>query len=453
MDAVHVYSGAVWGYFQGKQYPRLWYGCLYGDCKMCILAFSVNGSHQSSSVLRSIVLAIAFLSAAMVTLLPSARVGQAALPGVCQPTQVPPVLNHGASGTWNAIQTDRNTILFNGSAYNMWFTGGNGSDFGIGYSSSRDGVNWHTLGYPVLPAASPWPGAIGGPFEPSVIWNGTSYLMYYTSYSSSTEKDIGLAVSKDMIHWNEFGGNPIIRPGPSAYDSEWTAYPSVIYDHSFYKMWYAGQDKLTKTETINYATSLDGVHWTKHADNPVLTSQTVNSVSYDEVRYPSVVTANWGYLMAFYAYTPSQGDILYATSNNGLNWTVGASPLLRTGGNTSGWDYYVSSHALLYNGSNVLLYYTGQSNTSPYHTSIGLALCYFISASNTQTLTSTLTSTRITTVTAVSTLTLTLASTVTSPAPVAAYDSLLEALSVVLGVSLGGSLWFLIRRNGRTIQR
>jgi predicted GH43/DUF377 family glycosyl hydrolase len=385
-------------------------------------------------------------------MLPAARVGQAALPGACSPAQVPPVLNHGAAGTWNAIQTDRSAILFNGSAYNMWFTGSNGSDSAIGYSSSKDGVNWHTLGYPVLTAA-PWPGAIGGPFGPSVVWNGTSYLMYYTSYSSSTEKDVGLAVSNDMIHWNEFAGNPIIRPGPSAYDSEWTAYPSVIYDHSLYKMWYAGQDILTKTETINYATSSDGVHWTKHADNPVLTSQTVNSQSYDEVRYPSVVTANWGYLMAFFAYTPSQGDILYATSDSGLDWTVRSPTLLRTGGTTSGWDYYVSSPALLYNGSSLLLYYTGQSDASPYHTSIGLALCNFISASNTQTTTSTLTSTRITTVTTVSTLIMTLASTMTISAPAAAYDSLLEALSVVLVVTLGGSLWFLIRRNGRATRR
>lgn len=416
----------------------------------------MSANPRSRPVLCSAILAIAFLTATLVTLLPSIQVSQAAVSSACYTTQSPPLLNHGASGTWNAIQTDRNTVIFNGSAYNMWFTGGNGTRYGIGYASSKDGVNWHTLGYPVLPTAPPWPGAIGGPFEPSVVWNGTSYLMYYTSESSSTEKDIGLAVSRDLIHWTEYGGNPVIRPGPSTYDSEWAAYPSVVYDAPLYKMWYTGQDKLTNKETIDYATSLDGIHWTKLAENPVLTSQTVNSPNYNEVRDPSVIKVHSGYLIAFYAYSPSLGDILYATSNDGTNWTSGGYPLLRSGGNASDWNYQLSSPALAYNGSAVSLYYSGESLVSPYYTSIGLASCNFIIISNTQTITSSSTFTQMSTftqtstVTAVSSLTETSTSTVTSSVLTQGYNSALEALSVILAVCLAGSLWLLVRRKGGT---
>jgi len=191
------------------------------------------------------------------------------------------VLSHGNADTWNSVNTDGNVILYNGTAYNTWFRGFNGSgDSAIGYASSKDGLKWQVFGKPVLPAAPPWNGAIGGPFEPSVIWNGTRYLMYYTSHSSPLEKDIGLAVSNDLIHWSEYPNNPIIRPGPGAYDSEWVAYPSVVYDPPLYKMWYTGQNRQTLTETVSYATSYDGIHWNKLGGNPVLTSQSTKSLNY-----------------------------------------------------------------------------------------------------------------------------------------------------------------------------
>lgn len=343
-------------------------------------------------------------------------------------------------------------VLYNGSAYNTWFRGVNGSGyFAIGYASSKDGVNWQVLGHPVLPAAPPWVGAIGGPFEPSVIWNGTRYLMYYTSHSSPPEKDIGLAVSKDMIHWTEYPNNPIIRPGPGAYDSEWVAYPSVVYEPPLYKMWYTGQDIGTKTETVGYASSLDGMHWNKLGGNPVLTSQSTKSSNYNEVRYPSVVRVGSGYLMAFYAYLPSEGDILYASSNDGLNWTAGSSPLLRTGGNTSSWDYHVSSPALVYNGSQISLYYSGGTgnfgSTSPYYTSIGLAPCHFVFISEIQTITHSLTI--IQTATIAETTTLTKTSTVTSSVIGRVYNPEFEALSAILAVGLVGTGWLLVRQRRR----
>lgn len=343
-------------------------------------------------------------------------------------------------------------VFYNGSAYNTWFRGVNGSGYvAIGYASSRDGVNWQVLGYPVLPATPAWVGAIGGPFKPSVIWNGTRYLMYYTSQSSPPEKDIGLAVSTDMIHWTEYPNNPIFRPGPGAYDSEWVAYPSVVYDPPLYKMWYTGQSMQTKTETVGYATSLDGVHWNKPGGNPVLTSQSTKTSSYNEVRYPSVIKVGSGYLMAFYAYLPGDGDILYASSNDGLNWTVGSSPLLLTGGNTSTWDYHVSAPALVYSGSGVLLFYSGGSGyysnlSSPYYTSIGVAPCHFVFISEIQTVASS--STIIQTATITETTSLTKTSTVTSSIITQVYSSEFEALSAVLAAGLVGAGWLLVRRRG-----
>jgi hypothetical protein len=65
--------------------------------------------------------------------------------------------------------------------------------------------------------------------------------------------------------------DPVLELGdyPGAWDTYRVIHPSVIYDGSTYHMWYSGAD--TSDEySIGYAFSSDGVRWTKHRDNQVL---------------------------------------------------------------------------------------------------------------------------------------------------------------------------------------
>ena len=69
-----------------------------------------------------------------------------------------------------------------------------------------------------------------------------------------------------QIVWTRYEHNPILKPGGTgAWDENFAIATTVLYHDDIYKMWYEGD------EDFGYATSLDGLIWTKDGvNNPVL---------------------------------------------------------------------------------------------------------------------------------------------------------------------------------------
>ncbi len=161
--------------------------------------------------------------------------------------------------------------MFNGTHYNMWYSTFS-TQLAIGFAWSRDGVNWTKYNSPVLAAGPSGSWDEGGVQAPSVIWNGTLYLMYYTGANRTFASDIGLASSKDMVHWQKYEGNPILTRTANKWDAYSVEFASAIHDSALYKMWYTGRQSLqVPFGSIGYAFSSDGLHWTKYDGNPVIT--------------------------------------------------------------------------------------------------------------------------------------------------------------------------------------
>lgn len=75
---------------------------------------------------------------------------------------------------------------------------------------------------------------------------------------------LGYATSPDGVAWSRYLGNPVVN----ATAGEGTAeLPTVIYDGGVYKMWFESHG--SSGLVINYATSADGVNWTQYPGNPV----------------------------------------------------------------------------------------------------------------------------------------------------------------------------------------
>ena len=73
---------------------------------------------------------------------------------------------------------------------------------------------------------------------------------------------IGYATSPDGIAWTK-SGTAAVLPN-LGYDWDSTPYhPSVIYDGTVYHMWYSGCDYSGSTCQEGYATSPDGATWTR----------------------------------------------------------------------------------------------------------------------------------------------------------------------------------------------
>ena len=222
-----------------------------------------------------------------------------------------PVLIPGADGEFDDVYAWGGPLIYDGSGFHMWYTGFDGEHERVGYATSPDGSVWTKYeGNPVVDVGPPgsfdelhaWPWSV-------VVTDGT-HRMWYTGQDSSGDYRIGYAESSDGLSWTK-RPDPVLEPGPE-WDSEniWT--PTVVSDGSLFHMWYAGNDGQSHT-AIGYAWSADGIEWTKHRDNPVVTVPVGRGASNCGVVFDGSTYHMW--YTAFSATDPAL--INYATSTGG----------------------------------------------------------------------------------------------------------------------------------------
>jgi predicted GH43/DUF377 family glycosyl hydrolase len=98
----------------------------------------------------------------------------------------------------------------------------------------------------------------------SVFYNGSSYLMYY-SYYTTTGLSIGLATSANgETGWTKYANNPIMVGTSGYWDAGGCWCPMVWIENGVYYMTYTGWPVAwTTAHSIGLATSTDGINWTK----------------------------------------------------------------------------------------------------------------------------------------------------------------------------------------------
>jgi len=229
--------------------------------------------------------------------------------------------------------------------YKMWYTGHDGSYLRIGYATSPDGITWTKYDDPGVAAcgfteaydngcvfnraaANTWDDYHVG--YPQVIReSATSYKMYYTGHDQTNWR-AGYATSTDGITWTRAvginycsgttGDGCIINMGASGEsDDNGILSGPIINDNGVYKMWYSGHDG-DKWQTF-YATSNNGISFTKYSQNPVLAISTDN-ISPDQrhVYLPQVMKEGSTYRM-WYGAQNGNYTVSYATSTNGTTWS------------------------------------------------------------------------------------------------------------------------------------
>ncbi len=118
--------------------------------------------------------------------------------------------------------------------------------------------------------------------------------------------------------------------------------PSVVKVGDTYRMWFLGNDTATRTGEMDlgYAESPDGLIWTEHPDNPILTA---SDLPYGTMwQTPHVLfDEQLGILrMWFTMYAVGRDDegmristtrVGHATSEDGLRWDIHPHPLLSDG--------------------------------------------------------------------------------------------------------------------------
>ncbi|MCP4257098.1 MAG: hypothetical protein GY774_06180 [Planctomycetes bacterium] len=206
-------------------------------------------------------------------------------------------------------------------------------------------------GNPVLSTGSGFDGY--HVFFPFVMKDGDTYKMWYTGYRPTSQCDgsrneIGYATSPDGVTWTKYSENPILHTssGSSSWAYSRVGEPTVIIDGGIYKMWFDGYSCSYNNgkQSVGYATSSDGVNWTMYGGNPVIEADSDEYGIYG----PAVIYDGATYKM-WYGSLPDSGiDIGYAASSDGVNWAkYSGNPVL-----TDGFD-----PAVLYNGNIYHMWY------------------------------------------------------------------------------------------------
>jgi hypothetical protein len=170
----------------------------------------------------------------------------------------PAVLFTGISGQWDAKIRERGWILREGSVWKMWYTGYNPDEqplcMKLGYATSIDGIHWERHpGNPLIDDF--WVEDI------MVVRHDDSYLMF----AEGAQDQAQLLESQDGIAWKRVGpldvrlmsGQPI-PPGPFGT-------PTAVLKDGIWHLFYERRDA-----GIWLATSIDRKVWTNVSDDPVI---------------------------------------------------------------------------------------------------------------------------------------------------------------------------------------
>jgi hypothetical protein len=167
----------------------------------------------------------------------------------------------GVPGAFDGYGLEPRSVVYAEGAYRMWYTALDqpSGHLTIGYAESLDQVSWTRYPTPVVDSGreqdSAWD--FRDVWGPSVVYDGSGYQMWYSGAGPGWGS-IGYAWSTDGIVWSKHPDNPVIDgaliSGASASDAV------VVFDGWTYHMWYLAGGGVWNfhPNVINYATS-DGL--------------------------------------------------------------------------------------------------------------------------------------------------------------------------------------------------
>jgi len=288
-----------------------------------------------------------------------------------------PVLLSGSAGEWDDEGVALSSVIYNGNTYKMWYSGWDGTHFRIGYATSPDGINWTKYNDPATvnpPYAESDPVLNLGPgswennwvYAQTVYFDGTNFRMWYIGNEVTTDR-VGYATSPDGITWTK-NGNPVINPGSSgSWDDAGIGPGPILFNGSTFELIYNGYDGLHFQG--GYATSPDGISWTKSAD-PILLYGQPGSWDNPRAQPGSVVfNSNTSKYYLFYSGGAQYNwRIGYATSSSfGGPWTKNPAILLDVTSGSWETNFIAFASVIEDSGSNLYkMWYSSQTTSGPY---------------------------------------------------------------------------------------
>lgn len=171
--------------------------------------------------------------------------------------------------------------------------------------------------------------------SPTVVWDGSRYVMLYAGLPFGNNFQIGLATSVDGTTWTPHSSDPVIS---NAASQPWGAFReipvSAVYENGTYKLWFYGDNSNLSSDPgfgsgFGLATSTDAINWTWNPGNPIRWE--INAPQGNGFNLTEVVKLGGQYHAYFTDQDPA-GDVLkHAVSADGITFSGDAQLTLPTG--------------------------------------------------------------------------------------------------------------------------
>ena len=267
----------------------------------------------------------------------------------CQKYARNPVLFVGLEDSWDSKAVIFPSVLFDGTMFKMWYSGFDGTNYRIGYATSPDGIIWDKADdvNPVLDIgeADSWDDE--GVTNPCVLFEDGVFKMWYTGYDG-TEYGVGYATSQDGIIWSKADSvNPILEKGSGdSFECGYVFRPKVVKYKDEYIMLYGGHNGAVHVD-MGCAKSPDGITWTKKDSlNPVMTQ----NFRWEECQVGAGAILAVNECLNLWYFGGQNGYKIrsgYAVSKDGFIWEKYNKYLLNYG-HHSEWDYKFASIGSVY---------------------------------------------------------------------------------------------------------
>jgi len=154
----------------------------------------------------------------------------------------------------------------------MWYTGQAKGHSWIGAAASPDGKTWTRLSdKPVLSPEQPWEKV--AVMCPHVVWDAQAQLfrMWYSGGEQYEPDAIGYATSADGLAWTRNKSNPVFAADPKTpWEQHKVTACQVVKQGDWWVMFYIGFRDVNHAQ-IGIARSKDGVSdWQRLASNPII---------------------------------------------------------------------------------------------------------------------------------------------------------------------------------------
>lgn len=198
--------------------------------------------------------------------------------------------------------------------------------------------------------------------HPQVVYEAGRFWMLYVHYDEVRPPNacLELATSTDGLEWEVHPDSPVLTPSTDAWDAWRTSYHSILKVADTFYLYYTGIRETFRDYGIGLATSKDLIHWERHPDNPLLVPLGFGFEK-TAIQVPCVCVEDGTWHLYYLGMDGPNGHIGHATSSDGIRWHRDpANPVLSR--DESSWDSLrISPQNILKHGSQYHLFYCGYS--------------------------------------------------------------------------------------------